>query len=40
MVGAGLRAEQPSNVHAAGPLLTGGKNGGLFAFTYKLQGSV
>jgi hypothetical protein len=27
-----------SNVPLLGPLLTGGKNGGLFAFTYKLDG--
>ncbi len=27
-----------SNVPLLGPLLTGGKNGGLFAFTYKLEG--
>jgi hypothetical protein len=27
-----------SNVPLLGPLLTGGRNGGLFAFTYKLEG--
>ena len=27
-----------SNVPLLGPLLTGGKDGGMFAFTYKLEG--